>query len=264
MSYVDGLKAVATQQCDMAEDSVDFLETNRRILVTAGVDTQIAMFPPLMLLRSQMIDSGVATINFLLPYLRDAIKSNRKAIEYLGDPDALHRAARLLSGAGEGSARDVLASMKDELNPVYFRTKSSWQGETADTYREIAELQPANAEALIEPIDTLATVLDKVAQGIENFYVALAGAAIATAQIIGDLVVAIIGACTAGTGVGAVVAVIGVVKAIGDVMISLLAVATTFLNTQHENEDLLATIGPSLSETGKWMSPPIGDGPPGS
>ncbi|MCU1409902.1 MAG: hypothetical protein JWR04_609 [Rhodoglobus sp.] len=261
-SYVNTLRQMATIQCDIAENAVNYLDKNATVFATIDVEAKIVVFPPLMLIRAQLIQLDVAEIRLLLPLLRELIKFDRHAIEYMGDPDLLRAAALELSGAAQDSARGIVTALESRVDPAYFRTYDSWQGETADAYRRIAELQPENLKALLTPINTISDVLHSVAQGIEDFYVALAGAAISLAKVVVDLVVAIIGAATAGTGIGIAIAALGVVGAVMDIGTALIAVGTVFLQSQHDNEDQLVKLGPSLP--GEWRKPPVGDGPPGS
>ena len=260
-SYVNVLRQMATTACDKAEDAVDFLDKNALVLATIGADNTIRQWPPLIVVRPQLIQGNVAQIKFVLPLLRRVIELDRTAVKYMGDPDELRRVARALSGADEDSAGARIKDLRDTINPNYLPTRLSWEGRTADAYRLYVGDQPGAVEAVLEPINTMAEVLHSVAQGIEDFYVALAGAAISLSKVVIDLVVAILGAVAAGTGIGIAVAALGIVSAILDIAAALLALATTFLNTQHENEDQLIKLGPSLP--GKWLKPLVGDGPPG-
>ena len=260
-SYVNVLRQMATAACDRAEDAVDFLDKNAVALATLGADNTIHQWPPLIVVRPQLIQGNVAQIRFVLPLLRRIIELDRTAVKYMGDPDELRRIATALSGADQNSARGRMTALRDSLNPNYMPTRLSWEGRAADSYRLYVGDQPGAVEAVLAPINTMSDVLHSVAQGIEDFYVALAGAAISLSKVVIDLVVAILGAVAAGTGIGIAVAALGIVAAILDIAAALLAVGTTFLNTQHDNEDQLVKLGPSLP--GTWLKPLVGDGPPG-
>lgn len=147
-------------------------------------------------------------------------------LDNTGNPDKLEKHAE----EWRESVGKPLKTIADSVALEKLSTNTEWMGSGAEAYKAIVPAQGKGLEGLKSLSDELATTLKDLANGIENFWIAMA---VALAAAIVGLVTAI---TTAASGVGIPVAIAAIVAALGAV-IAILGAAVIELKTIYDTID---------------------------
>jgi phage-related protein len=179
-----------------------------------------------------------------LGWLGDKIKefwdSIADVLDNTGSPSKLEAHAEILSGTIMPALHDI----SDKISPSKLPSNIEWSGSGATAYFGVVGEQKASAETARDLAGELSNTLKELANGIEDFWIAMG---IAFAALIVGTVAAIVEACTV---VGIPPAIVTIIAAIGIALgaitaaiVALKAIFDTIDTSQDKIDQGLVKLG---------------------
>ncbi len=226
MSYVDLLRKLIQEHLKRSARGLDEIERVAPAAIRAAVSTSTATVPLIRPGNGWIADRIIEQMHEAVDLAREQLEVAEELSQYLGSPDALRAAADSLTRGivvrAEALAPEV---RKDNLRSML---PSAWDGGDASAQYALSfEGQGEAVLRIAEAAKLMAAALESMADGIEEFYLDVAGAVIGLGV---SIATAVAGIMTAATGVGAlpgiVAAIAGVIGAFGSAATLLSQAAT--------------------------------------